>query len=235
MENWIIPSLKTQSLVLDRLAEFYFSWVDNFIELMSEMTWEISFKELRAAVLYLIEFWYIKRSYTWKWNEFFVKITKKWIKYYEKIFTFEEKIYIKPSFLDRIKKLSEWVNALKWIATWAVAIFTIFWISFHSEIVKEFSVNIFSTEKNELIFTKKEAIKFLRNKFNNEWKIACTVKSKNEIICKITNWTNWFKRVNLNHDLNKKNILYWSSNYKKTTLLKRIVLRKNNNWIILIK
>ncbi len=226
--NWIIPSVKNQVLVLDRLAEFYFSWVDNFIELMSEMTWEISFRELRSTILYLYEFWYIKRSYTWKWNEFYVKITKKWISYYEKIFEPNEKIKVKDSFLDKVKKLWEWVDALKWIATWAVAIFTIFWATFHSEISEEFSsrfsAKIFQDQKNENEFTTKEAIRFLKNKFPRELRFSCKIKNENEVICEVEN---------------KKGVqksLHWSAENKKTIFDKKIVLKKNVNWkIILVK
>jgi len=223
MENWFIPSVENQTLVLDRLAEFYFSWVDSFVELMSEMTWEISFKELRSTILYLLEFWYIQRSYTWKWNEFFVKITKKWITYYEKIFQPEEKLQVKDSFLNKIRKLSEGIDAVKWIATWAVAIFTIFWVSFHSEISKEFSAKIFSNEKTEIHFTEKEAINFLKNRFSKDLKFSCNLVKLNEIICEIKN-----QKLMLND-------LHGSFENKIIIPEKRIVLRKNINWKIFIK
>lgn len=220
MENWFIPSVKNQTLVLDRLAEFYFSWVDSFVELMSEMTWEISFKELRSTILYLVEFWYIQRSYTWKWNEFFVKITKKWITYYEKIFQPEENLHIKDSFLDKIKKIWEWIDAVKWIATWAVAVLTIFWISFHSEISEQFSASIISNNQIEIQFTEKEAIAFLKKKFSDDLQFSCKSKNINEIICEIKNQKNYLED------------LHWTIEIKKIIPEKRIILKKDDNWNI---
>jgi len=222
MKNWFIPSVENQTLVLDRLAEFYFSWVDSFVELMSEMTWEISFKELRSTILYLLEFWYIQRSYTWKWNEFFVKITKKWITYYEKVFSPDEDLHIKDSFLDKIKKLSEWINSVKWIATWVVAIFTIFWVSFHSEISDKFSANVFHENEVKIDFTKEEAVDFLKNRFSKDLEFSCNLVKLNEIICEIKK-QKWILKN-----------LHGSFENKKTIPEKRIVLRKNVNWKILI-
>lgn len=228
--NTVIPSVKNQILVLDRLAEFYFSWVDNFIELMSEMTWEISFKELRSTILYLTEFWYIQRSYTWKWNEFFVKITKKWITYYEKVFEPNEKLHVKDSFLNKIKKFWEWINVIKWIATWVVAIFTIFWVTFHWEIKKQFSAKIIldnsQIQENEIKiqFTKIEAINFLKRRFSRDLEFSCKIKKENEIVCEVEN---------------QKIIpegFHWTLEIKKTIPEKRIILKKNLDWkIILIK
>jgi len=222
MKNWFIPSVENQTLVLDRLAEFYFSWVDSFVELMSEMTWEISFKELRSTILYLVEFWYIQRSYTWKWNEFFVKITKKWITYYEKVFQPEEKLHIKDSFLDKIKKLSEWIDSVKWIATWAVAIFTIFWVSFHSEISDKFSANVFHENEAKIDFTKEEAIKFLKKKFPKSVYVSCKSKTSLEMICNIK-FSNFQKNILRNSDFRNK----------KTISNKEIVLRKDSKWKII--
>lgn len=222
-KNTIIPSIKDQALVLDRLAEFYFSWIDSFVELISEMTWEISFKKLRAVILYLVEFWYIQRSYTWKWNEFYVKITKKWIVYYEEIFSSEnvnnEK---KLTFLEKIKKVSEWVGAVKWIATWVVAVFTILWVWFHSEISNQFSAKILQTnEKNEIVFTQKEAIRFLKNKFENV-KFNCVFIQKNTFSCKVIKDK-------------KLQVLHWSFEEKRL-VDKKIILRKWPDWeIFLVK
>lgn len=218
MKNWFIPSVEDQALVLDRLAEFYFSWVDSFVELISEMTWEISFKELRSTILYLLEFWYVQRSYTWKWNEFFVKITKKWITYYEKIFESEGKLEKKESFLDKIKRFSEWINAVKWIATWAVAVLTIFWWYFHQEIWNQFSADVFHESAVENNFSEKEAIEFLKNRFSKDLNFSCRKNKNNEFFCNIT-----IKKVNLNKLSNSK-----LQNNKK------ILLKKDLNWKIKI-
>ena len=145
----LIPSIKDQAIVLDRLVEYYLSGYTEPIELMSELTWEISFRRLRSVVLYLVEFWYIKRSYNWENNKFYVVITKQWISYYEKIFNRSEKLEKEENFIDKIKRVAEWVNAVKWIATWIIAIFAIFWITFHSEIVERFSAKIFWNDYQE--------------------------------------------------------------------------------------
>ena len=222
--NGVIPSVKNQVLVLDRLAEFYFSWVDDFVELMSEMTWEISFRELRSTILYLYEFWYIKRSYTWKWNEFYVKITKKWITYYEKVFNPKKKLYIKESFFDKIKKIWEWVDAIKWIATWAVAIFTIFWVVFHWEIKEQFSAKIIWNKTIEVQFTENEAIEFLKKEFSKKIQFNCKIKKIDEIVCEVKR-----RETGLEN-------LHWTFEIKKIIPKKRIVLRKDNKWkIFLVK
>jgi len=220
MENWFIPSIKNQTLVLDRLAEFYFSWINTDIELMSEMTWEISFVDLRSTILYLVEFWYIQRFYSWKTNEFHVRITKKWILHYEKIFQPEKKIHIKNSFLQKIKNFWEWIDAIKWIATWAVAIFTIFWISFYEQIWNNFSANISQEQLwNNWIninFTEVEAIQFLKNKMWQEFNFSCEIK-ESEAICKIVK--------DGKNNLNTQSVKLYKEE-EKTILDKKMVLKK---------
>ena len=226
MENWFIPSVKNQTLVLDRLAEFYFSWISSAVELMSEMTWEISFKELRSTILYLVEFWYIQRSYTWKWNEFYVKITKKWISHYEKIFQPEQNLHVKDSFLDKIKNLSEGINSIKWIATWAVAVFTIFWVSFHEEIWNNFSANVFKEQVQEhwtwvkVNFTEREAIRFLKNKIWRHYNFSCVIKNT-EAVCKIV------QDVRFNNEIKDFN---FSQEKEKIISNKEMILEKMEDW-----
>lgn len=186
-----IPPLQDQAVILDRLTEYYFNWVDSHIEIVTALSWEMSFNDLRAAVIYLIEFWYLEKLETEKKNEFYVKITKKWIEYYEEIFSSskEEKKVVKISFKEKIKEFTDNVNAVRTLVVSTAAVLAIFWITNNAIqwFVKWTTASILwsNDKKYEFEIDKNEAIKYLEEQFQDNWKIKCTKVSDFEVLCKI--------------------------------------------------
>jgi len=190
----MIPSKQNQALILDRLVECYFDWFKWNVNLVTELTWEINFSDLRASVIYLAEFWYLEKVDTWKWNEIYAKITTEWIKHYEEIFSPKKEVEIEPTLKEKISKWTENLNTIKsfWIS--AMAVLTVFWVSNEmlNGTVKRVTANLLWIEQvqnkptSKIILDEKEAVKYIERQFKNADKIQCKKISKTEMLCRLT-------------------------------------------------
>jgi len=222
-----IPSIKDQSIILDRVTEYYFNWIDSHIEIMTALSWEISFNKLRSAVIYLVDFWYLEKLETSTGNEFYIKVTKKWIEYYEEIFSKKDEVQ-ETGFKEKINNITENINAVKTMAISAVALMAIFWASNDSihSFIKSTSANIFWWKNidNELFLNNNDAINYLEKKFKAEWQVECSKISDLEVACLIKNPNSW------------KNI-QWKLVIKtnEKPLVNEIKLFRNKDWEIKIK
>ena len=144
MTKSLIPSIENQAIILERLVGNYLSWIDSHVNLVLELTWEMSFNNIRKTVIYLNEYWYIESLETEKLNEIYVKVLKKWILYYEEMFEQKsEGKNVSPNKLD-LNAVSGIFKNFKNIAVWIIALLALFWISSWSieDFFADFWINI---------------------------------------------------------------------------------------------
>lgn len=115
-----MKEIEVQALALDRLFDALKNGIKENVNLLQELTGEVSFKELRAAVYTLAELGYISHDESIPDHQgFFCKITKEGIKYHQDIFEPQE---TEKGFFDKIKDLFSFFEKAKNIAFTVVTI-----------------------------------------------------------------------------------------------------------------
>lgn len=117
---------ESQALVLDRLMEALERGNREKINLLEELSGEIKFIDLRAAVCYLAALSYIEYDDHIPQNQgFYCKITKEGIKYHHAIFEHQDTSKKeKTSFVKKLKEISEFFESAKAIAVTVFMIMT---------------------------------------------------------------------------------------------------------------
>lgn len=122
-----MKAIEVQARILDCLLEELQHGNKEFINLLLELTGEIPFRDLRAAVYILSELGYILHNDAIPDNKgFFCKITKEGIRYHQDIFDAkEEPLKEKTSFFNFLKNIVSFFENAKTIITTLVTILVI--------------------------------------------------------------------------------------------------------------
>ncbi len=144
MDKSLIPSVKKQALVLEKLINNFFSWIDSHVELMLELAGELDFKEIKSTAIYLDQYWYIDLLETGKLNEIYAKVSKQWIAYYEEMFKDKHYNKLPAKTSVKLENIASVFKNFKSITVWIIAILTLFWISSWTieDFFKSYWVNI---------------------------------------------------------------------------------------------
>lgn len=143
-----MKKIEIHARVIDRLLE-HLEKGNKEVNLLEELTGELSFEEIRAAVHYLETMGYITYNKSIPQNQgFLCKITKEGIKYHQEIFEQKQK---KSSWIEKLKSFFEMAETAK---TAAFSLFMIITLVFGINIKKiashsPFIANILGIEIDE--------------------------------------------------------------------------------------
>jgi hypothetical protein len=121
-----MKEIEVQAIVLDRLVSELKRGEKRHVNLLQELTGEVSFKDLRAAIYYLSELGFILHDDNIPDNEgFYCKITREGVRHHMDIFDAQKEGEKELSWTEKFQNIIHFFENAKTLATAIVVVITL--------------------------------------------------------------------------------------------------------------